>query len=362
MHWLIGFSMLSVVSSLPTTSNIPTVIDIVNDQKTHDIVADFDFNKYKHNLTHERLYYDNLAKKCDNVFIVSGGTTAANTGEQYPYNITDNVLMWNYSLPGWQPATTQLAGSDGNAYSPWAGVGFNISNITNGSVCLIGTARQNSCVNEWCSYNSKYHYLLDKAHQIASKYGNNYGTPIFLWSQGECDVKYKTLNYDVLLTNVLTSFSNNTWLISQTSYSPWTYYQNEETIRYYQNKVVHEIATVYAGPNTDALCVDDRFTDNTFNLNGQHKLINGWTISILRQQDSFIFGDYLCPFKEFYLSDLLFAALYIIGFILMGTACCVGSYYIIWNNNRGINKVYYYLVPNNSEKISLLHTGSVNSF
>jgi hypothetical protein len=356
MHWLIGLSMLSLVSSLPTISDTTTdITTVINDQKNHDVVTDFDFDKYKHNLTHERLYYDNLAQNCTDVFIISGGNTAANTGEQYPYNTTNNVLMWNYSLPGWQSATTQLAGSDGNGYSPWAGFG---ANVTNGTVCLIGAARQNSCINEWHPFNGKYHYLLEKAVSV----GKNYGTPKFLWSQGECDVQYNTPNYNVYLSDVIYSFSNNTWFVSQTSYSPWTYNKIENRIREDQQSVVHQLNNAYAGPNTDALCIDYRFTDNTFNVDGQLELVKGWSEAYISKSDNFVFGDYKCFFKEIELTSLLFATLYVIGFILMGTACCVGSYYIIKNNNRQVNKVYYYMLPHNSEKTGLLDSRNINNF
>lgn len=351
MRVLIGFALLSVVSSLPTTN--------INNTKIDDMVSNFNFTRYKQNLVGERLYYDELAQNCTHVFIVSGGTTASNSGENYQYNTSNNVLMWNYSLPGWQLAKTQLAGCDGDGYSPWVRFAHNITRHTpNTSVCLFGTARQGSCIHEWHPFNGKYYYLLDKAVNISK----NYGKADLFWSQGECDAKYNTPNYDIYLSDVVNSHPHNNWFISETSYTPWTYYKVEDQVRNGQSSIVHQLNNAYAGPNTDSLCIEYRFTDNTFNSDGQMLMADGWTYGYLAKSDTFTLGNGRCFFKEVHFLDAFFTLVFYLGFVLMCTACCVGTYFIVRMNEQRVTKVYYSVIPYNGEKARLLDSSSNNTF
>ena len=342
MHLIIGFALLSLASSLPLETT-----QIQN-------ISNFNYTAYQELLkTNEILrYYDDLAHDCSYLFIVSGGSTAANTGDNLTYTPTDNVLMWNYTLPGWQPATTQLANCDGNGYSYWALVGANVSNATKSRVCLIGAARQDSCINEWHPITGKYNYLLKNAMMIGQKYAE----PQFLWSQGECDSRNPSSNYMVYLTDVVYSFPNNTWFISETSYTPETTYNNEEVIRQGQSHVVHQLHNAYAGPNTDALCIDYRYTDNTFNKYGQLKLKSAWVDAYNQMSDAFTLGDYHCSYKIIRFWDMVLSFFLIVGFAMMFAAFSVGIYFMIRGPNRIYkNTVHYYVVPNyGSEKQSLL--------
>ena len=341
MHWFIGLTIISLTASLP--------LDNTQIQNT----SNFNFTAYQELLkTNKTLkHYDNLAKDCSHLFIVSGGSTAANTGYNISYTPTDNVLMWNYNLPGWQQATTKLANSDGDDYSYWALIGANISSVTNTTVCLIGAARQDSCINEWHPVTGKYNYLLKDGMAI----GERYAEPQFLWSQGECDSKNPNSNYIVYLTDIVYSFPNNTWFISETSYTPWTTYDNENIVRQGQNHVVHQLKNAYAGPNTDALCINYRYTDNSFNKYGELILKTAWVDAINQKSDAFTLGNDHCPYNIITFWNTIMNFFLILGFGMMFAVFATGIYYMLKGPNRIYkNTVHYYVVPGYNERQSLL--------
>jgi hypothetical protein len=292
----------------------------------------------------QTMYYESIAQNCtNNVFIVAGGSLAANTGGSFSYTSSDNVLMWDGSLPGWRPATYPITGNDGTGSSPWLIFGQNRAKSSHQPVCLIGISRIGSTIKDWHPRTGKYNSLMVNAYQLMSKYTSN---GYVLWSQGEANANIQTYSksYGGYLYDLLKQSSvNTTWFVSQTSYSPWNQNNYEDYVRSDQQMIVTYFRNnVYAGPNTDSVCQSDRYDDFYLNEDGIKLVASGWVQSFTNQSKIFSLGTGHCDVRFYTIAEVLVSLLFLLMAIALGCTCIVGCWYAA-TNNRHHNRVYYTL-------------------
>jgi len=302
-------------------------------------------------------YLESIAQNCNNnFFLVAGGSLAANTG--YPFNTasSDNILVWNSELPGWEIASFPLAGGDGTGSSPWLQFGKYVHNHTGKPVCFINIARIGSHIQDWHPAGGIYYSMLTNAYQLMSKYTQN---GVILWSQGESDANVKSYSsyYGSYLFDIINnSPSSVSWLVSQTSYSPRNQYDYENNVRRAQSNVVHHStldAKIHAGPNTDSLCQQNRYSNFYLTEKGIKLLANGWTNAYDNMSKTFTMGIGHCDVRFTTLSETVLIFIFILSIILITLTCCCGFGYVIKKNNYHTT-IYYKLIKTSDEKHPLL--------
>jgi len=263
-------------------------------------------------------YMDSLAQNCSqNIFVIAGGTNAANNGQMFTYNVTGQVLIWNSTSFGWSFANFPLYGADGGGSSPWLIFADELSNQTNSPVCLINIARTASHITDWNAPTGKYSQLLNNALRVMFGYGN--GNVMF--QQGEADSNYihYTDNYASYLYDIIYSSGQSVnRYISQTSYSPTNQRKYENYVRDAQSLIVKNSPVnmkVFAGPNTDSLCTLYRVENFYFNKMGIITLSNAWLQSYNQQNKSFVLGNGHCSTRYLTYIELYGGFIFIFGTI-----------------------------------------------
>lgn len=296
-------------------------------------------------------YYEKMAQNCSHFFIIAGGSTAANTGKKFNYHVNNSVIIWNQSLPGWQPATFPLAGGDGQGSSPFLLFADAISNKTNATVCLVNVARIGSHITNWHPSAGKFNSLLTNAYQLMDKYTS---VGYVLWAQGEADANsnnYFTEYGNYLYDIVRQSSENVKWIIAETSYSPWNQDQFEDYVRKDQSNVVEYSAQshkIYAGPNTDSVCQNYRYDDFYFDKEGINVVANGWIKAFQNKNSSFTLGNGHCDDRFVTSLDAFLSFIFLCSIIIVVMTIIIGCCYCFKINNYH-NKVYYMVIKDDGQ-------------
>ncbi len=298
-------------------------------------------------------YMEYIAQNCSqHMFVVAGGTNAANNGDKFKYNLTGQVLMWSMNPPRWINASFPLEGADGSGSAPWLIFADKLANETKSPVCLIDIAQTASHIMEWTP-GGIYGPLLSYALSIVSKYGIENKNVMFQQGEADSNYYYYTDNYASYLYNIIFSSGQHTnWYISQTSYSPTNQRKYENLVRKAQQMVVNSTdmnMKVYAGPNTDALCTEYRTNNFYFNKLGIMTLSDAWFQAYIQQNNTFVLGDGHCNERYITASELFCAFLFMTGLFALGMLCCLSCAY--GARNYGYDKklyVVYYKFKNRS--------------
>ena len=311
--------------------------------------------------TYDKLAYDN----CQYFFIVAGGSTSANTGSLIQRQLDSHVLAYVREYETFLLAVDPLDGGDGIGGSPWVQFAFLMRNQTNATICLADVSFDKSLIEDWYPYNYKSTYFnnLIDITTVVTKYSQN--KPIYvLWQHGESNSNY--LNYDykyeTTLSDIITRHQNTfpthtiKWFVSQTSYSPWNNGLVENFVRQSQQNIVSNLTNVYAGPNTDSLCMDYRNQPFYFNKKGLDRVAYGWFQAFQHPSNTFSMGSELCGIQYYTFWEYLFHVIFVLSFIAFVTFIVIVLYYGLCYRKYQTN-IYYYITGNEP----VYTVGQVNS-
>jgi hypothetical protein len=314
---IIGLLLLIVCAQA-----VPLLDSASNQNETNLYNFTLDWENYQERIKTDMnlKYMDSLAQNCSqNIFVIVGGTNAANNGQLFTYNVTGQVLIWN-STSGWSFANFPLYGADGyGGSSPWLIFADKLSNQIGSPVCLIDIARTASHIKDWSAPTGKYTQLLNNALLLMIKYGN--GNVMFQQGEADSNYIYYDSNYANYLYDIIyTSGQSINWYVSQTSYSPTNQKKYENYVRSAQSLIVENspiTMKVFAGPNTDALCTLYRVEDFYFNKMGIITLSEAWLQAYNQQNKSFVLGNGHCTTRYITYLELYGGFIFIFGTIAL---------------------------------------------
>jgi hypothetical protein len=254
------------------------------------------------------------------VFIIAGQSNAQGIHQTAPNPLNDRVNCVNYRYPdnGFPndpptPVFTQLDNSSGFSIAPrgvgswcWGQLGDLLVKRLNVPVMFFNAAFTGTSVQNWSdsapeggvaygpggAYPARQPYINLKV--ALQYYANMLGLRAVLWHQGETDnlLDTQTTQYLNRLQAVITQARRDynrsmPWVVARASYGDNIGKVDQQVINA-QNLVISSTASVFEGPNTDAIQVPRKRPpledDLHFDYNGLVDVANAWNTSL---NDSF---------------------------------------------------------------------------
>lgn len=236
--------------------------------------------------------------------IIGGGGVATNNNQKYnnsEYGIspTSNSKYWDWNTNSWrQSKNSTIPSIVGNQSNPFYYLTNLIEKHNKVSPYVIIISSSNCQLRDWFSlsmnstntsiYNNQNNntnrkdincdILSDRLLQSnnivkqLSALNQSVMTPYFIWVQG--DIESESLYpeysyYDLFKNNIVDTIVYHKYIgfISINTYSPDNFEDNEEYIEKYQKSQIGR-PEVYAGPNTDTLCDNNRYEGDYLSIDG----------------------------------------------------------------------------------------------
>lgn len=251
--------------------------------------------------------------------MVLGGYNVANSGEPLNWNNSHNspntsAVKYLYaphtdtSQYYWTRPTDTLIGVPGNGTSYWNYLAHLIHNHTNQEVNLMVHSLPNGNINNW----QKDQWMETVHHYL---FGNQTDVNVtVLWIEGENDSEsyfWWRKGYKSLWKNLYTrsrKLGNYTWGLGVSTYSPYNYDFDEESIRNELNYILKNAKnnTIFGGAKSDTLCQSYRYNYQFFNHYGQKQLVWAWNQSLFNRSNQFVNAN---PNSNSYCSMRIFSVL-----------------------------------------------------
>ena len=250
--------------------------------------------------------------KAEQVFVILGGSSAANYNDYDYIGTNNNVFSYNGS---WKIATNPMPGGDGYMGSPWAELGDKINKETNESVYFIDCARIGANILDW-TYEGKYYQLSQSCFDIAESITNqSYNV---LWMEGHQDNVY-SFNSDIFINAISNMVrQNSNWYLSLFSYGNNSNFRWDKIVDIYE--LTNRNNNIYLGADIDGSCIESI----PFSIEDNRRVVSLWYNSINdRHIASSPYKIYtICSYWSYNGGFILFFCI-IISIILL----CAGCFY-----------------------------------
>ena len=260
--------------------------------------------------------------KSEQVYVILGGSSAANYNQFFNYTSEPNVYSYYFKNNSWVSTFNPMLGGDGNGSSIWPSLGdFLVQK--NSSVYFYDCARIGARLNDW-NYDGKYYSLAEKCLDLASTFTKEKDLNYYnvLWQDGPQDNYYSyDSNYFI---NVIKNLITISGLETQWFLSIYTYGGSDDAYRDSKLEdiiiLMNTYENLYLGANLDKNCIGDAPFSDIEVLN----IAQSWYTSIVKKNKTgYLFNIFTNCISGFSFSNLLFS----FSLIFMGFSFMCGSIY-----------------------------------